>query len=87
MNFFHIFLGNISVEVPALDELYLGKNDEKMVEIKWKLFGWITSFSDEVISTMKNLPKKFLLISAILYALVKVQMKNVYWISNIELTY
>lgn len=63
----------ILVDIPTLDRLYLGEDDEGMIEIKWKIFGWITSLSDEVISTMRKLPKKFLLICAILYALVKVR--------------
>lgn len=66
------YFHEISVKVPPLDQLYLGKEDEKMLEIKWKIFGWIMSLSDDVISAMKKLPKNFLLICAILYALVKV---------------
>ncbi|XP_031628378.1 constitutive coactivator of PPAR-gamma-like protein 1 [Contarinia nasturtii] len=60
-------------EVP-IDDLYVENeelDDIAIIEIRWKLFGWIMSFSEEVISTIKKLPQKYLLISTILYALVK----------------
>lgn len=43
-----------------------------MNEIRWKVFGWILSFNDNEISTIRQLPKQFLLISTILYVLTKV---------------
>lgn len=63
----------ISVEIPQLEQLYLGSNDHEMIETKWKIFRWIMSLSDDVITAMKKLPKKFLLICASLYALVRVR--------------
>lgn len=60
------------VSVPPLDQLYSKSIDSEMNEIRWKVFAWIMSFSDDEISTIKQLSKQFLLISTILYVLVKV---------------
>lgn len=82
----------ILVPIPPLDQLYLGNkngntDDTNTLETKWKILGWIMSLNDELISKLKLLPKEYLLISAILYALVKVILKkmkysffeNIFW--------
>lgn len=71
----HIYF--ISVDVPPLDQLYdETREDATFDDIKWKLLAWIMSFSAEVISLVKKLPKNFLLISNTLLALVKVMHVN-----------
>lgn len=57
-----------------MDVLYseAAETMENLNEIRWKLFGWIMAFNDEIVSAIKRLPKKFLLIGATLYTLVKV---------------
>ncbi|XP_055310152.1 uncharacterized protein LOC129573547 [Sitodiplosis mosellana] len=58
--------------LPSLEELYVGTDDDsKIIDIKWKLLAWIMSLSEDVISLIKNLPKDYVLISTILFALVK----------------
>lgn len=61
-----------TVRVPPLNELYLETNDVDRLNERWNLFGWIMSFDDEVIAAIQRLPKKYLLTSTTLYALVKV---------------
>lgn len=59
--------------MPPLDALYVETGDDtKIIETKWQLLGWIMSLSEDVISAIKHIPKDFLIISTILYALVKV---------------
>lgn len=61
----------LSVRVPPLDELYSELDD--INEIRW-----IVSFDDVTIAAIRQLPKKFLLISTTLYALVKVAPKLIF---------
>lgn len=64
---------SIAVPIPPLKQLYEAGNDFiEMNKIKWKIFAWITSFTDDEISMIKQLPRDFLLISTTLYILVKV---------------
>ncbi|XP_031625913.1 uncharacterized protein LOC116342439 [Contarinia nasturtii] len=56
--------------LPTLNQLYLD-DESNIIETKWNIFGWIMSFSDDVISLIKNVPKDFLLIICILTPLVK----------------
>lgn len=66
---------SISVEVPPLNLLYLHNEDEdddRLVDIKWKILGWIMSLSTDVIAAMKKLPTDLFNTSVTLYALVKV---------------
>lgn len=61
--------------MPPLDQLYLkdeNKDKTDIIEVKWKILAFIMSLNDGVIAKMKKLPKEYLLISAILYSLVKV---------------
>ncbi|XP_055310151.1 uncharacterized protein LOC129573546 [Sitodiplosis mosellana] len=66
--------------LPPLEHLYLqteNKDDREFIEMKWKIFGWIMSFSAEEISAIKQLPTDFSMISAILLALVKARLIGV----------
>lgn len=69
----HFFV--LLVELLALDRLYIeteSNGDSEIADIRWKILAFIMSLPGEVISALKKLPKKFLLISTALYALVKV---------------
>lgn len=45
-----------------------------MIEMQWKIFGWIMSFTDSIVSLIRQLPKEYKIIGATLYALVKVKL-------------
>lgn len=49
-----------------------GQDDKDIAETRWKIFAFIMSFPDKVISALNELPKNYLLIGTTLYALVKV---------------
>lgn len=60
--------------MPALDVLYSESNDcADLIDIKWKIFGSITSLDDREISAIKQLPREFRMISTILFVLIKVK--------------
>lgn len=68
----------VLVDLPPLERLYLQseiEDDHEINEIKWKIFGWIMSFSAEEISIIKRLPKDLQMTSATLLALVKVRFQ------------
>lgn len=82
----------IEVPVPPLDELYSRSNEMESMGnsiefIRWKLFGWIMSFSDTIIVAIRQLPKTFSLICATLYALVKVNEYSHIFVCKLEFVY
>lgn len=69
-------LFNFTVAVPPLGQLYATDEivDLDAVENKWEILGWIMSFSESEIRTLRNIKKDFRLICAVLCALVKVNL-------------
>lgn len=65
-----------TVSVPPLDELYSCNVTRHLdaIETKWEIFGWIMSFSESEIKTIRNLKKEFRLICAVLCVLFKVNL-------------
>lgn len=62
----------IEVDIPSLMILYDTNCSDEITAIKRRIFAWIMSFPDEVIKALKETPKEFCLISAVLYVLVEV---------------
>lgn len=67
------------ISVPPLDQLMVNdveneenqEVDEEMINIRWKLLGWILTISNEKIDSIRSLPKDLILICTVLYLLVR----------------
>ncbi|XP_031632710.1 uncharacterized protein LOC116346671 [Contarinia nasturtii] len=57
--------------VPPLIELYLHEGNNEIIATKWKLLAFIMKLSDDEVTAIKGLPKEFILISTIVFILVK----------------
>lgn len=60
-------------------------DDTEIIEIKWKILGWIMSLTDDVISRIKKLPKDYMLIGTIVYTLVEVVIIFAFILFSLEL--
>lgn len=58
--------------MPPLDDLYMPEETDEIFEMKWTILGWTMSLPADLIASLRELPKDYVVIGTILYVLVQV---------------